>query len=397
MELKRKLERNISLFYITTIFSWGRFFIPVLALFYIASQVSFEQFTLIMGIFALATFLFEIPSGVLADLIGKKKMLVLSGIMWIIEIFLIAFFNGFWFFLVAKIISGMGVSFSSGSYEAIIYDTLKRLKREDEHKKITGKIAMISNISSAFVFIIGAWLFTIYYKLPALASLPLLVLYLIFTLFLTEPYKVEKGVTFRKSVKQFKEGFSYFWNHSYVKYLIFYSIPIFMCLRLIPSVSSVYLKDVSIPVYLIGVVVFCYSMIMAFVAKKADVIEEFLGEKKSLYLIQIVLFLSVILMSFMVSYFGALFYLMIAFVSSFSMIITNHYMNKHIESSHRATILSIRSFFVTGTLFLFYPLMGYITKIFSMSFSFVFVGVFLMIYFSWLFFYSKKLKIGKIG
>ena len=102
---RRVFERNISLSYIIGALLWGRFFLPVLALFYIASQVSLPEFAIIFSVFSLAILFLEIPTGVVADLIGKKNTLLLSRAMYIIEIALIAFFNGFWVFFIAKIIS----------------------------------------------------------------------------------------------------------------------------------------------------------------------------------------------------------------------------------------------------------------------------------------------------
>ena len=104
---------------------WMRFFIPVLALFYIASKVSFTEFSIIMSVFALMTLILEIPSGAIADIIGRKKTLIIARFCYIIEIFLIAFYDGFYIFLIAKVISGIGVSLSSGTDQALLYDTLK--------------------------------------------------------------------------------------------------------------------------------------------------------------------------------------------------------------------------------------------------------------------------------
>ena len=78
MNNKAYFERNIVLNYIIGCLMWGRFFIPVLALFYIASQVSLAQFTVIMAIFSFTTLVLEIPTGVVADLLGKKKTLLSS-------------------------------------------------------------------------------------------------------------------------------------------------------------------------------------------------------------------------------------------------------------------------------------------------------------------------------
>ena len=65
--------KNIKLICIISSLMWMRFFIPVLALFYIASKVSLDEFTIIMSVFALSTLILEILSGVIADIIGKKK------------------------------------------------------------------------------------------------------------------------------------------------------------------------------------------------------------------------------------------------------------------------------------------------------------------------------------
>jgi MFS family permease len=202
---------------------WARFFIPVLALFYIASQVPIEQFALIMSVFSLATLLLEIPRGVLADLLGKKKTLLVSRFLYIIEIFIIAFFNGFWPFLIAKIISGFGVSLSSGTGEAFLYDTLKRLKRENDYEKINGKLGTITNISGAFVFLIGGFLFSINYKLPALVSLPFIIIGFLLTFYYTEPYKNKRSLSLKNSLLQLKEGYDYLKRGGNMSSIWFYS------------------------------------------------------------------------------------------------------------------------------------------------------------------------------
>lgn len=51
---------------------WGRFFLPVLALFYIASQVTVDDFTIIMAAFAAVTFALTVPSGVIAGLVRRR-------------------------------------------------------------------------------------------------------------------------------------------------------------------------------------------------------------------------------------------------------------------------------------------------------------------------------------
>ncbi len=390
------MKRNIPLLYAIGGLSWTRLFIPVIALFYIASQVTIEQFSLIFGIFALVILLFEIPSGVLADLLGKKKALLMSRCLYIVEIYILAFYNGFWPLLIAKVISGIGVSLGSGTDQAMMYDTLKRLRRTKEHKKISGNVQMINNIFMAIAFIVGAYLFSIGPKLPAIASLPFITLATVLVLFLKEPYKNHKGLSISNSVKHLKEGLKYFAGHSYVKYLTFYSFPIISAIMITQSLSSAYLKEILVPVSLIGIVAFASSSLSSLSAKMTHRIEEKVGEKKSLFMLQVTVFLGVILMSFMIEYIGAIFYLFISLAYGFSMVLINHYMNEHIETSHRATMLSIKNMFNNLAVFLLLPLVGFIIKSSSFKIAYLVLGIIVLFFFGALALYSRKLRLTQI-
>jgi MFS family permease len=375
---ERKIfERNISLSYITGALMWGRFFLPVLALFYIASQVSLSEFAIIMSVFSLAILLLEIPTGVVADLIGKKNTLLLSRAMYIIEIALIAFFNGFWVFLGAKVISGIGVSLGSGTNSALIYDSLKKIGKEKEHKKVVGKLNFISNIAMAFVFIIGAYLFAINNKLPAIASLPLIILGFILTFFLKEPYNPVKKFNFNNLFVHLKEGIRYFVNQKYLVYLAFFTFFIGSAISMILSLSSAYFKVILIPTFLIGTVAFVSNLLTAYSSKKAYFFEKKFGEKLSLSIIQIISFVSVLLMSFVIPYYGVLFYLLLTFMQGFYEVIIVDYTNRHVKTSHRATMLSINNMFDNIGIFLLFPVLGYLIKSYSMGFSLMFLGIFL--------------------
>lgn len=379
---ERKIfERNISLSYIIGALMWGRFFLPVLALFYIASQVSLAEFAIIMSVFSLATFLLEIPTGVLADLIGKKNTLLLSRFMYIIEIVLIAFFNGFWVFLIAKIISGIGVSLGSGTNSALIYDSLKKIGKEKEHKKVAGKLSFISNISMAFVFIIGAYLFSLNPKLPAIYSLPLIFLGFVLTFFLKEPYKPIRRFTLSNSWLHLKESISFFAKHKYLKFLAFFTFITGSIIAIILNISSVYFKEVMIPLSLIGVVAFISSMLAAYSSKRAHYFERILGEKKSFIVIQISIIAAALLMSLIVPYYGIIFYFIVQLIQGFYDVIISDYTNRHANTSHRATMLSMNNMFNSLGIFVLFPIVGYLIKDYSMGFSLVFIGVFLFICF----------------
>ena len=381
LEESKRFKRNISLSYAISALMWGRFFIPVLALFYISSQVTLAQFTIIMSVFSLTTLLLEIPTGVVADLLGKKKTLLLSRAMYIIEIALIAFFNGFWVFLIAKVISGIGVSLGSGTNSALIYDSLKKIGKTNEHKKVVGKLNFISNISMAFVFIIGAYLFSVNSKLPAIASLPLIGLGFILTFFLKEPYNPVKKFNFNNLFVHLKEGIRYFVNQKYLVYLAFFTFFIGSAISMMLSLSSAYFNAIMIPVALIGEAAFVSNLFTAYSSKKAYYFEKKFGERKTLLIIQVVAFVSVLLMSLVIPYYGVLFYLLLTFMQGFYEVIIVDYTNRHVKTSHRATMLSINNMFDNIGIFLLFPVLGYLIKSYSMGFSLMFLGIFLFVCF----------------
>jgi len=374
----RLMNRNILIDYINSGLMWGRFFIPVLALFYIASQVTLAQFSIIMSVFALSTLLLEIPTGVVADLLGKRKTLIFSRLMYIIEVVILAFFNGFWLFLIAKVISGLGVSLSSGTTSAIRYDSLKKLGREEEYNKISGKSSFIASVSMAFVFIIGAYLFSLDAKLPAKLSLIPLVIGFILTFFMVEPYNFKKKITMSGSFTHLKNGLKEFFSQKFLIYLALLTLLIESAANMMLSYSSVYLAKILIPISLIGVVSFVSSLIMAFSSKRAYLFEKRFGDK-SLLILQVTTFLSIILMSFMIPFVGLLFYLFVPFVLGSFTVIVADLVNHRAKTHNRATMLSINNMFYSLGAFLFFPALGFVEKSYSLNLAFFSFSLFLLV------------------
>lgn len=389
-------KRNVTLTYIIGALMWGRFFIPVIALFYIASQVSIEQFTIIMSAFAFTTFLLEVPSGAIADLLGKKNTLLISRSLYIVEVFMLAFYNGFWPLLIAKVISGIGVSLSSGTDTSLLYDSLKRMRKERAHKRVVGKMFAIQNVSMAFVFITGGFLFAISPKLTAIASLPFLITGFILTFLLKEPYKPARKLNIKNTILQVWEGTKYSWNDSVVRYLLLFTLPLATALSISLSISSAYLEKILIPVSLIGTIAFIGSMITALISERAYKFERKLGDLRTLSLARWIVALSLFTMALMMPYFGVVFYLMMPFAGGLITVLLHHYLQSHIPSSHRATITSVYSMFSTIGVVMMFPVFGIVSERMDMSTAFVMLGVLFAAYSIWLIMYSRKLKLTEL-
>jgi MFS family permease len=123
--------RNIRLFIAFRVFFNCRFYYPVFAILFLDYGLTLEQFALLNAAWAATIVMLEVPSGALADTLGRRNLLVFAGILMVIEMGLLCFAPRgnpellFVVFLVNRILSGAAEASASGADEAIAYDSLK--------------------------------------------------------------------------------------------------------------------------------------------------------------------------------------------------------------------------------------------------------------------------------
>ena len=121
---------NIRLFVAFRVVFNARFYYPVFTILFLDYGLTLEQFALLNTVWALTIVLAEVPSGALADIIGRKQLLVTTSLFMIAEMALIAFVPlgnpraVFYAFLVNRVLSGLAEALASGADEALAYDTL---------------------------------------------------------------------------------------------------------------------------------------------------------------------------------------------------------------------------------------------------------------------------------
>lgn len=86
-------------------------------------------------VFHITSLILEIPSGVLADVFGRKNMLIVSSIMTMIGNIVMIFSGSLWTICASMIFQAAGYNFASGSGDALAYDSLKMNAREDYYEK----------------------------------------------------------------------------------------------------------------------------------------------------------------------------------------------------------------------------------------------------------------------
>jgi MFS family permease len=123
--------RNVRMFVAFRVFFNARFYYPVFTILFLDFGLSISQFAILNTVWAATIVVMEVPSGALADIWGRRNLLILASILMIIEMLLLCFVPRgyssllFTVFLINRILSGTAEAAASGADEAIAYDTLK--------------------------------------------------------------------------------------------------------------------------------------------------------------------------------------------------------------------------------------------------------------------------------
>ena len=160
------LASNIWKLYIIKASKWMTLFMPVIWLFYEENDLAISDLFLIQAIYSVTIALIEIPSGYVADVLGRKNSLIVGTFFGFLGIIIYAFSFGFDGFLIAALCLGIGQSFTSGSDTALMYDTLVQLNRTDDFIKLEGRTISMGNFAEAMAFVIGGFLAEVSLRTP---------------------------------------------------------------------------------------------------------------------------------------------------------------------------------------------------------------------------------------
>jgi MFS family permease len=131
---------NVEKFAVITFFQNLYLYNHVGSLYMQSRGLTLLQINSIWSIIVGTIFLAEVPTGVIADRIGRKKSVVVAlFIQFLGELFFL-FSRSYFAFVLIAILAGIGYSFLSGANEALIYDSLPAEDRDNRMKKAMGNI-----------------------------------------------------------------------------------------------------------------------------------------------------------------------------------------------------------------------------------------------------------------
>ncbi|PNQ05259.1 MFS transporter [Mesotoga sp. SC_NapDC3] len=149
-----------------------RFFDPFLILFFREMGLSFLQIGTLISVREVATNLLELPTGIIADLYGRRLSMVLSMVSYLSSFIVFYFFPSFYVYMIAMIAFAFGEAFRTGTHKAMILEYLRINGMTDMKVHYYGATRAASQLGSAINALIAAFLvfYSGSYKIVFLAS-----------------------------------------------------------------------------------------------------------------------------------------------------------------------------------------------------------------------------------
>lgn len=375
--------RQIHKFYLTEFLKTQRYYIPIMILFLQFHKLSYTEIFLLYAIQSFVVFMLEIPSGVYADLFGKKTALIISRASIIPAYALFAVGDEFWVFLVAMVFMAVNKAFKSGTHKAYIYDFLEQFPSRMAPSEVFGKNKFWARMGEASASAVGgfiaAWL-----GFPAVFVFALgpAFVNLINALSYAKIREIHRDKTFRLPVhfKHIGESLAEIKSMKVIRRLIINSAVFVSCMEASEKFFQPYMEEVRIPVEWFGVVYMVILVITAFGSRYAYLLEMKFRRVDIANIsgwIGIVPFL--ILGTGFVSISGLWLFFIILFLMNVRRPAMITELNAHVSSAKRATILSTDSLFRALFLLVFLPIIGYLSDTFSIYTALLFIGGLLLL------------------
>jgi len=135
-----------------------RFFEPFLYIYFLSKGFSFLQIGVLVSVREISVYVQEIPTGIVADMFGRKRAMVLCFCAYIASFLVFGFASSFYPVALAMVVFGTGEALRTGTHKAIIMDYLDRHGLADKAADVYGYTRSWSKIGSALNALLAAGL-----------------------------------------------------------------------------------------------------------------------------------------------------------------------------------------------------------------------------------------------
>lgn len=371
-------RHNILRLSVIKVAKWLMLYMPIVVPFYEKNGLTMQSIMILQGIYSVAIVAMEIPSGYLADVIGRRQTLTLGVTLGAIGFGVYCFGHGFTGFLIAEVILGIGQSFVSGADSALLYDSLLEDGRKGEYTRYEGRITSLGNLAEAVAGIAGGLLALISLRTPYIAQTLVAAVAIPAAFGLREPVRQTPMLkaNFREILRITE--FALFRNRELRRNIIFSSIVGAATLTM-AWFAQPFFEHTGIALTWYGFLWTALNLTVAISAFIAYKLEERIGQKASVWIIALLIPGGYLALSGSSSVYGLILLFTFYIVRGFATPVLKDYINRITGSDIRATVLSVRNFIIRLLFAVIGPFAGYLKDQYSLSQAFLLSGIIFMV------------------
>ncbi|MXX50738.1 MAG: MFS transporter [Chloroflexi bacterium] len=352
-------------------------YVHAYALLLLARGLSLLQISLIESIVIGSIFLMEVPTGILADRLGRKWSIAASTFFLMCAEFLFIFARSFEWYIVIALLTGTGFAFASGAVEALVYDSLPEADREDAMKRAMGRLNSTSQIAFVIAPILGGLIIgdaRAENFIPAIAlTVVALGIGLLVCFRLREP-ATAKGDARPGSLSLLRSGFALLASNRRLRrlaLLVVFSTP--FTATLVTTLAPPYLVQNEASPFVVGLTLSLGSLLAVFTQRYAWKLEAWLGQARAVAL----LILLPGLMYWLLAAAGPIATVLLVTImygaNDMKAPLFSAYQNALIASENRATVLSLINMFASLFIAIGAPIYAALAQT-SLELAFVTIG-----------------------
>jgi MFS family permease len=364
-------QRNVRAFTLFRMFFSARFYYPVYALLFLDYGLTLEQFGILNGIWAATIVLLEVPSGALADTLGRRKLLIATGIFMVLEmlVLLVAPIDGgavlFSLFVLNRVLSGAAEAAASGADEALAYDSLKAAGQEHRWGHVLERVQRDTSLAFFVAMMVGAAVYDAelvnavlrlfgsaqvvaseqLIKVPIFLSLLSSLVVLAMALRMQEaPLKAHVSVraTLARSWRQSVAAGRWIWLTAFPFGVILAAMVLDSVVRQFLTLASEYWSVIELPIASYGLIGSGMALMGVFVPKFARIMADTYSPVQNFVFVGVGVLLGLIGLSMALPYWGILPTILLYAGIQMTGYFVSRYLNETAPSEQRATVLSFR-------------------------------------------------------
>ncbi len=392
--IEKEYQNNVSLYPHYRL--WVNMMIigPVLIPFMLFKGLNYTQILLLQSISAIAVFLFEIPTGAVADKLSRKGSLMMGSMCMAIGLIIYILFKSLYMFALAEIIFGLGITFTSGADSAILYESLDRIGKKTEYQKMEGHAGSLVFAGQG----IGSIVSSILYKYSVFSPFWISVLFILFSVFLAfcfhEPEREKSSHTYSRHVWK---SLKFSLTTPRLLWLILYAILIGFALRISYWMYQPYFVLTHIDILWYGLIFFFFNMVAAFSSKYIGARFYEKRPRHILLCLAGLMCISFILPAIFKFPFMIIVLALQQIVRGMYSTTSRFYINHQVEDQERATIISVVSLAGSLGFAILSPLVGLSLDNKGTEFTYMGTGLVCISATLFLFFFRKYQKSHKIA